>query len=392
MSVSMKMESRPERLQGTDGIRGPVSQACLFPKKHPLAVWIDEEVLTEEFFELYAYSFCSYLLDEGWARTGDCLVLGWDTRDMEGIYNSAAVDGVRKAGLTAVVVGVMPTPAVALYQLSRGAAGALVLTASHNPAEQNGIKIFLGHTGLKLFPEDDRRLTEICFSLDQDTLKKADLKGSKLHEEERAIEFLLSLTQDPFNSWLDEGTLAGVTLVVDAANGAFSLLLERLGSEFGGARLILCNNKPERGINLDCGVADLEGLGFLDPLMLEEEPFCRAEALQTLLRKGRQQRERLLSGRDLVMGLVLDGDGDRCFLLTYDPLADRILVINGDGLAIIQAMWLKKIGLSQNQPLLINTVESDLESGRSAAENGYIVNQCTVGDKWILRHEVIIQK
>ncbi|MEE3122185.1 MAG: hypothetical protein VX399_06290, partial [SAR324 cluster bacterium] len=71
----MKTESRPERLQGTDGIRGAVAQACLFPKKHPLAVWIEEEVLTEEFFELYTYSFCRYLLDEGWALTGDCLVL-----------------------------------------------------------------------------------------------------------------------------------------------------------------------------------------------------------------------------------------------------------------------------------------------------------------------------
>ena len=79
-----------KRLQGTDGIRGPIARANQFQGIHPLEVWIHHGFLTEEFFELYAFSFSKNLLDSGWAKKGDSLVIGWDTRDTEGIFNAAA--------------------------------------------------------------------------------------------------------------------------------------------------------------------------------------------------------------------------------------------------------------------------------------------------------------
>ena len=77
-----------------------------------------------------------------------------------------SVRGVRKAGATAVVVGICPTPGVAMYQVWRGATAAFMVTASHNFRDQNGIKIFHGPHALKLFPDDDRALTRRVLDLD----------------------------------------------------------------------------------------------------------------------------------------------------------------------------------------------------------------------------------
>ena len=114
----MISDSLPERLQGTDGIRGKVGLACDFPEMDPLSVWIQKNP-HRRVFELYTFSFCQNLIDSGWAELGDSMIVGWDTRDPKGIFSDAAIRGIRKSGLTAVSIGVQPTPCVALYQLSR---------------------------------------------------------------------------------------------------------------------------------------------------------------------------------------------------------------------------------------------------------------------------------
>ena len=166
-----------ERIQGTDGIRAPICRLEDISSSNPLVALLDEGLLTEEFFELYTYAYCQELLEAGFASKSDLVVIGWDPRDFSGRFNEAAVCGIRKAGLTAVVVDVLPTPAISLYQLYVRAACAFVLTASHNPEDQNGIKIFLGHSNLKLFPEDDKRLTQRCLILNYEDLRKAPLLG-----------------------------------------------------------------------------------------------------------------------------------------------------------------------------------------------------------------------
>ena len=378
----MKSDSLPERLQGTDGIRGKVGLACDFPEMDPLSVWIQKKILTEEFFELYTFSFCQNLIDSGWAELGDSMIVGWDTRDPKGIFSDAAIRGIRKSGLTAVSIGVQPTPCVALYQLSREAAGAVVLTASHNPSDQNGIKIFLGHTGLKLFPADDIRLTKTIYSTDFKHLKKTPLQGDVVDEEVLARKFFKNVMLDSFNSWVSDRSLQKTSLVIDAANGAFIPLLKQMIQEFGGANVILCNTSLENGINHNCGVADLEGRHIVEANELSQEPLCHAEALKRLLEEGRRKREQNSEG--LTVGLVLDGDGDRCFMPVYDSQKDRIIIIDGDGLAILQLLWLKQDQKTREGQLYLNTVESSLEASRSALKAGCFVKQCAVGDKWIL--------
>jgi phosphomannomutase len=85
-----------------------------------------------------------------------------------------------------------------------------------------------------------------------------------------------------------------------------------------------------------------------------------------------------------VLGFVFDGDGDRCFLLCYDPFQDGILVLGGDVLAFFQASCLQQKHNWSQPSLFVNTVESDLEAGRAVQQAGFETMQCAVGDKWIL--------
>ncbi len=106
-----------ERIQGTDGIRGIVRLAEDCSGSDPISVFLHEAVLTEELFELYTYAYCQELLEADFASANDLAVIGWDPRDMSGSFNHSAIRGIRKAGLTAVVVDILPTPAISLYQL-----------------------------------------------------------------------------------------------------------------------------------------------------------------------------------------------------------------------------------------------------------------------------------
>ena len=135
-----------ERLQGTDGIRGLVSIAEPDLINDPISAFLDEGILTEEFFELYTYAYCMVLIENNFASEFDSVVIGWDPRHISGHFHKAAIRGIRKSGLTAIVVDILPTPAISLYQLQIGAVCGFALTASHNPEDQSGIKIFLGHS------------------------------------------------------------------------------------------------------------------------------------------------------------------------------------------------------------------------------------------------------
>ena len=209
-----------ERIQGTDGIRATICRLEDISSSNPLAALLDEGLVTEEFFELYTYAYCQELLEAGFASKLDPVVIGWDPRDLSGHFNEAAVSGIRKAGLTAVVVDVLPTPAISLYQLHVRAACAFVLTASHNPEDQNGIKIFLGNSNLKLFPEDDKRLTQRCLNLNYKDLRKAPLLGDLRNDHLPARQLFLNFMADLNNHWLGDHSLAGITIIVDTANGA----------------------------------------------------------------------------------------------------------------------------------------------------------------------------
>ena len=372
-----------ERIQGTDGIRGSVCRLEDSVSMDPISALLNEGVLTEEFFELYTYAFCQELLESGIASAFDLAVIGWDPRDKSGRFNAAAVRGIRKAGMTAVVVDILPTPAISLYQLHVGAACGFALTASHNPADQNGIKIFLGYSNLKLFPEDDKRLTRRCLSLNYEVLRTTPLLGELRNDRQAARKLFLDFMAEPNNHWLSDDCLVGTTIIVDAANGAFSPIIQDLLKN-SVADFVISNADPAQGINLRCGVADLEGVEFIKGDEIENGLFSEYETLRRILVIGRVQQEKPLKCSNLVLGFVFDGDGDRCFLLCYDPFQDGIIILGGDVQAFLQAKFLQQNHNWPQLPLFVNTVESDLEAVRAVQQAGFETMQCAVGDKWIL--------
>jgi len=354
-----------DRLQGTDGIRRPVlpSTDARVGGLTPLEAFLQKGVITEQFVELYTFAFVQSLDDP---RE---IVIGWDPRDPDGLFTGAAVRGIRKAGVLAVVLGICPTPGVAIYQVWRGAPAAFMITASHNFRDQNGIKIFRGPNALKLFPEDDRELTrrvmEVDYARDLEPLSET---GDIEDAHASAVEVFRSFHLDPRNSWLPEGeTLGDFPLVVDAANGAMSSLAADVIRELHGGEVIEVNADVAGGqVNKDSGVADLEGHAVIER---GESRYASHRAVQEVFaRKGK--------------AAVFDADGDRFYRLDYDETTDTVLVLSGDETAVHQA---KFRGPPAPGTLYVNTVESDLNAARYAGEMGYEPRLTAVGDKWVLQ-------
>lgn len=358
-----------DRLQGTDGIRRRV-----LPSNHPdlagrtpLEALLEKGVLTEQFFELYAYAFVSSL------KPPAEVLIGWDPRDPAGLYTGAAVAGIRKAGGTALVAGILPTPGVAIHLVWRGARAALMITASHNPRDQNGIKIFLGGQALKLFPDDDRALTKRILALDYARdVAPLPLRGARTDVAAEAAKVFHEFHLDPRNSWLAPGeTLGEFPLVVDAANGAMSGVAARVFRALHGGEVVEFNHDVASGdVNRKSGVADLEGVPEIER---SSRRFAEHKAVQELFR------------RRAGSAAVFDGDGDRFYRLDYDPGSDRVLVLSGDETAIHQARHLSPPATGT---LYVNTVESDLNAARAAQDLGYMPVLTAVGDKWVLQRAV----
>ncbi len=361
-----------ERLQGTDGVRRPVALSSDSRVKGltPLLAFLERGLLTEQFFELYAYAYVSGLEERGE------IVIGWDPRDPEGIYTGAAVAGIRKAGATAVIAGVCPTPGVALTQVWRGAPAALMVTASHNFRDQNGIKIFQGPQALKLLPEDDRALTRRILALDyaRDVARKP-LAGGLVEAQDIALDVVRSFHLDPRNSWLAPGEKLGeFPLLVDAANGALSGVAASLLRELHGGPVVEVNGDARSGlVNHKSGVADLEGTKEIAP---GDRRFLEHSAVQELFARGGS-------------AAVFDADGDRFYRLDHDPASGTILVLSGDETALHQARHLKAKARCRPGALYVNTVESDLNAARAAEDLGFRAVLTAVGDKWVLQRAAL---
>jgi phosphomannomutase len=375
-----------DRLQGTDGIRRDVRRQD-DPSLAGLSPWeafVERGVITEAFLEGYAYAFARLRLAAAASRE---IVVGWDPRDPSGAFTGAVVRGVRKAGATAAVMGVAPTPAVPMYMTRRGAAAGLMVTASHNPAAQNGVKIFLSPAGLKLLPEDDRELTAAVRELDWDAVREAPLSGGEVDGRAEWRPVFDAFHLAPANAWLDAGAapLSNFILVVDPARGSYSGVAADVLKAFG-ARVHEVNVADAEGrVNWRSGVADLEGVssitfGDLAP----GGRFGEYPALGKLEELQRKNDTALASGDALLAGAIFDADGDRFFLAVYDPFGAEFVVLSGDEVAVLQAAELARRLDGAGGRAFINTVESDLGVAGAAAALAYAPFLKPVGDKWIL--------
>lgn len=370
----MVMMSRV-KLQGTDGMRGKI-RVVDFSYSQAVTIFLQDGAITPALFELAAHSLASLLLENGAITEEDTCTFGEDSRDIltGGVFAEAVIRGFNRMGIDVYNAGVLATPGVIIYAAYAQSRIAAILTASHNPANQNGLKFVFD--GFKLLEESDvgeYALTAMMFKLANSKQPRAGkLEFEDVHEEAEKVLIQANIA----NSWLQPGELQNVKLVYDGANGAYSRTAPQVFDRLKIAHIAI-NTKPlGHNINKDGGVAELEGTKCFDSVSDQNE---KLSAVEKIFEIGRQ------NPRQLVCGLVNDADGDRGYMLVYDSQNDRVWVLSGDELAIWIAEGMRERREIDSESVFVASVESDLlVSAHARLKLGLRTEVACVGDKWLL--------
>lgn len=316
------------KLFGTDGIRG---EAGKFPLDPPTVRTIGE-------------SLTRHLAEVNGGRTPQ-IVTGRDTRESGAWIERALISGAQCAGASVQSAGIITTPGVAFLARNLAADAGVVISASHNPYQDNGIKIF-DRSGRKLPDMIERRIeadiSESAHAWSDSSEDPVDLE--ELHSAALRSRYLEYLLEDVAGKL----SLADFSLVVDCANGAsFELapeLLKRLG-----ARVVSLNDEPDgRNINLNCGSLHIEGL----------------------------QRRVVAEHADL--GVAYDGDADRAlFVDAHGSFVD------GDATLWVMADQMKAAG-ELDGDTVIATVMSNIGLEIALRSRNITLIRTDVGDKYVL--------
>jgi phosphoglucosamine mutase len=267
-------------------------------------------------------------------------VLARDPRISGDFISSAVAAGLASSGIDVLDAGVIPTPAAAFLVGDIGADFGVVVSASHNPAPDNGIKFF-AYGGTKLPDEVEDRI-EAALAAPELLPTGADVGRIRrfADAEDRYVVHLLGT--------LEGQRLDGLHIVIDCANGAAAGISPQLFTD-AGATVTAIGNDPD-GLNINAGV----GSTHLDPL--------RAKVLEV--------------GADL--GIAHDGDADRC--LAIDHTGE---LVDGDRIMAILAISLRDRGMLTNDTL-VATVMSNLGLRLAMAEHGIRLLETAVGDRYVL--------
>jgi phosphoglucosamine mutase len=282
----------------------------------------------------------SFALDLGRAAAqvldGTLAVVGGDSRLSTPMLEAAFVAGLASEGVEVRRMGVTPTPAVAFEAARLDAIGAVV-SASHNPFHDNGIKLF-ARGGTKLPDETEARIEAALTRLGTPTAQPGPIHGRG--DATRYVDHLLGV--------LDGRDLSGLSVVIDAANGAASHLAADVFQR-SGARTVVVNAQPDgRNINAGCGATDPAGL----------QAVVVAERAH--------------------VGIALDGDADR--MIAVD---ERGVVVDGDHIIAICAGDLSDRGLLRDRAVVV-TVMTNLGFRLAMEARGIDVVETDVGDRYVL--------
>ncbi len=325
------MEIKLANYFGTDGIRGEVGV----------------EPITADFFLKLGWAVGSVLSEQGKAS----VVIGKDTRVSGYLFESALEAGFLSAGVNVGLLGPMPTPAIAYLTQTYNASAGVVVSASHNQFQDNGVKFFSAK-GLKLSDTDqakiEQKLSEPMVSVSSEKIGKAYRHEQPLG---RYIEFCKSTFDRSVN-------LNNLNLVIDCANGATYHIAENVFSELG-ANVNIINNTPDGfNINKNCGATDTK---HLQQVVLE-------------------------TGADL--GIAFDGDGDR--LMMVDHMGN---MIDGDQLVFIVAKaWKSQNRLTNNS--VVGTKMTNLGMRHALRDLDIQFIEADVGDRYVMeemkRHGAVL--
>ncbi len=314
------------KLFGTDGIRAIAGEAPLDP------------------ITIYAVGLA---LAHSLRRTTaePRVILGRDTRESGPWIAATLAAGLRSAGVCVESAGIVPTPAVAFLARTHGFQAGVVISASHNPWQDNGIKLF-GSDGFKLADSVEMDMEDEIFhhasritALDHAALPPVEDNDAYQAD---YIQFLIDTVPGL--------SLTGLKIVADCANGASAAIAPELFRRLNGSESVtILNIAPDgRNINADCGAL---------------HPQCVASETQ---RRGAQ------------IGLTFDGDADRCLLA-----GAHNNVVNGDAILLMAARDLKARGLL-TEDLVVATTMSNMGLEAALKRSGIRMFRAPVGDRYVL--------
>lgn len=304
---------------GTDGVRGRVGVEPMTPEFALKLGWAAGRVLAKS--------------------AGARVVIGKDTRRSGYVFESALEAGLASAGVDVDLLGPLPTPGVAYLTRALRAQAGVVISASHNPHHDNGVKFF-GPDGAKL--NDDVEL-EIEAMMDQPMkCVEPELLGRVRRIDDasgRYIEFC--------KSTFDEKNLNGIRLVVDCAHGAAYKVAPSVFEELG-ATVYAIGNKPDGlNINKDCGSTHLENLKIA------------------------------VNQHKADLGIALDGDADRCLMV--DAAGNEV-----DGDQIMYVLAKSKLATGALKGPVVGTLMSNLGLEKAIAALGLDFERANVGDRYVM--------
>jgi phosphoglucosamine mutase len=268
------------------------------------------------------------------------LLVGRDTRESGGWIESEFAHGATAEGAQVTSAGVVPTPAIAYLTRSSTYDAGVVISASHNPYQDNGIKIFSG-TGEKFTERVERQVEQIVAdqSWHVPTGHADEVPGANLVD--LYLDHLCAV-------WPDASALRDATIAVDCANGATAAVAPELFRRLGLKTIVIANRPDGRNINLKCGSTHPEGL------------------VETVRRTGAQ------------VGVAFDGDGDRAIFVDH-----RGRLVNGDAVLLMCGRQLKQEGrLRQNT--IVATVMSNIGLQLALDDLGIAMVRTAVGDKYVM--------
>ncbi len=278
------------------------------------------------------------------AKTNKILV-GKDTRRSGYMIENALVSGLTAVGYNVIQIGPMPTPAIAFLTENMRCDAGIMISASHNPYEDNGIKFFDAH-GNKLGESDEAAIEKIYF--DTELLISEQKVGREIGSSKRIDDVIGRYIVQLKNSFPTDLTLNDVRVVLDTANGAAYKVAPTVFEELG-ADVIVINNRPN-GYNIN--------------------DKCGAMHPETLSEKVREYRADI--------GFAFDGDADR--LVVVDEKGEQV---DGDKLIGALALHLKSEGKLEND-CVVATVMSNQGFEDFLAAHGILLVRSNVGDKYVL--------
>lgn len=277
------------------------------------------------------------------------ILIGRDTRLSGSLIESAMISGFLSYGANVKSLGILPTPAVAYLTRKLNADASVVISASHNTYEFNGIKYF-SNKGMKIDDTIEEEIEEVMDSGKLEDMNAAHDKIGVSEVREDLVDEYANFFMDTFQDIIQKLNKKDFIVAIDTANGATYKIAERVFRKLG-IRHIVINNSPN-GININgnCGSTHLEEI------------------------------KKFVVDHKLNLGIAYDGDGDRCLLI--DEKGNEI---DGDICLAVLSNYLKEKG-ELKKDTVVATVMSNLGLNKYVQVNGLHLEQTKVGDRYVLEN------